>query len=200
MRLAHWRWGFYCSRLRINHQTVHKQIGVIDTSCVIALESANLLPLLSVLFHRLMLPKAVRTEFYRKRQTRDRLRALQRDFVFIVPCDDYDRAAVDASLTDPKRRKKDRGEAEAVVQASQTGAMVLVDDRWGRTLAARFALECHGTLWIFDRLHQLGLIEAKTVRQSLVGLRKQGIRFPMGEANKLLRQIHQPPIESANPR
>lgn len=175
-----------------------KQIGVIDTSCVIALESANLLPLLSVLFHRLMLPKAVRTELYRKRQTKDRLRALRRDYAFIIPCNDYDQAAVDTALTDPKRRKKDRGEAEAVVQASQLGAIIVVDDRWGRNLAARFSLECHGTLWILDRLHQLGLLPAQALRQSLVALKEQGIRFPLREANTLLKRIHEPPISSSS--
>ena len=50
-----------------------------------------------------------------------------------------------------------RGEAEAVVQATGIGAMVLVDDRWGRKLAQQYSLEFHGTLWLLERLHELGL-------------------------------------------
>jgi predicted nucleic acid-binding protein len=176
-----------------------KPIGVIDTSCVIALESANLLPSLTVLFHRLLLPKAVRAELYRRRGTKDRLRALQRDYAFIVPCDDYDQAAVDTVLADPKRRRKDRGEAETVVQASTLGAIAVVDDRWGRSLAERFSLECHGTLWVLERLHRLGLLPAQGVRQCLVTFKDRGIRFPPREANKLLLRIHEPPLGSSSP-
>lgn len=102
---------------------------MIDTSCVIALDAAELLPQLAFVFHRLLLPKAVRTELNKRRRTKDRIRALQREYAFIVPCNDYDQLAVDTVLTDLNRRKKDRGEAESIVQASKLSAMVVLDDR-----------------------------------------------------------------------
>jgi hypothetical protein len=53
---------------------------------------------------------------------------------------------------------KDRGEVEAVVQASQVGATVIVDDRWGRELAARADLDHHGTFWVLERFYELKFI------------------------------------------
>ena len=56
----------------------------------------------------------------------------------MVSCDDYDQGAVEVL---PSGRiplgKKDRGETEAVVQATAVGATVIVDDPWGRRLAER---------------------------------------------------------------
>ena len=79
----------------------------------------------------------------------------------------------------------------SIVQASKLSAMVVLDDRWGRNLAERFLLECHGTLWVLERLHGLGLLSAQSVRQSLLTFRNQGIRFPLQEANDLLKRIHE---------
>ena len=143
-----------------------------------------------------MLPKAVRSELYRRRRTRERLRALQRNFGFLVSCDDYDQAVVDTVLTDLNRKKKDRGEAESAVQASQLSAVVVVDDPWGRRLAESFSLEFHGTLWILERLHALELLPAAAVRQCLLRFKEARIRFPLREANRLLARIHEAPIES----
>ena len=164
---------------------------MIDTSCVIALDAAALLPQLVFVFDRLLLPKAVRSELNKRRRTKDRIRALQREYAFIVPCNDYDQVAVDTVLTDLNRRKKDRGEAESIVQASKFSAVVVMDDRWGRNLAERFLLECHGTLWVLERLHGLGLLSAQSVRRSLLTFKKEGIRFPLREANDLLKRIHE---------
>jgi predicted nucleic acid-binding protein len=45
-----------------------------------------------------------------------------------------------------RQGSQDCGEVEAVVQASQFGATLIVDDPWGRELAARHDLEHYGTL------------------------------------------------------
>ena len=45
-----------------------------------------------------------------------------------------------------RERAQDRGEVEAVVQASEFGASVIVDDPWGRELSARDD-------WIFMELY-----------------------------------------------
>jgi len=74
---------------------------------------------------------------------KDRVRAILRDYTFIEACDDYDKAVADVLLIDRgKLGVRDRGEVEAVVQAAQVGAMVIVDDRWAghwrRSTAAIF--------------------------------------------------------------
>jgi predicted nucleic acid-binding protein len=148
----------------------------------------ELLPQLTWLFGQLLIPKAVRTELHRRRSTKDRLKALQREYgSFLVPCDDYDQGAVDVLLTGRTSKKKERGETESVVQAAAVGAMVIVDDRSGRKLAERYALEYHGTLWVLDRLQNLGLLTPRTLRESLQRLKTRRIHFPVRDANELLR-------------
>ncbi len=139
---------------------------MIDTSCVIALDSLDVLPLLTILFSRLWVPKAVRAELFRRRRTKDRIKAAFDSYAFVKPCDDYDQGAVDTLLAERARRlgKKDRGEAEAVVQAATLAAMAVIDEPWGRRLAQRHSLECHGTLWILERLHALSSTPARFVK------------------------------------
>ena len=168
-----------------------KPYGVIDASCVIALDAVNLLPQLTWLFGRLLIPKGVRTELYRRRITKDRIKALQREYAqFLVSCDDYDQAAVDILLTGRIRsRKKDRGETEAVVQATVVGAMVIVDDAWGRKLAEQYSIEYHGTIWVLERLQALGLLTSGGLRMHLQHVKAHRIRFPAPAANALLQRL-----------
>jgi predicted nucleic acid-binding protein len=72
---------------------------------------------------------------------------------------------------------KDRGEVEVVVQASQVSAAVIVADRWGRDLARRFDLDFHGSVWVLDQFHQLGLL-SETLGSCFRLLRLRGVRLP----------------------
>ncbi|MGH9721989.1 MAG: hypothetical protein ACRD8O_17415, partial [Bryobacteraceae bacterium] len=65
--------------------------AAIDTSCVIALDTLDLLPQLSLLFSRVLLSKGVRTELFRRRATKHRVSALLNDYAFLERCDDYDK-------------------------------------------------------------------------------------------------------------
>lgn len=169
--------------------------AVIDTSCVIALDRLDLFPQASLLFSKLLVPKAVRTELNRHTQTKRRMRKRFTEYQFLQHCNDYLQDAVDLLLIERVRTgTQDRGEAEAVVQAAQTGATVIVDDPWGRALARNYDLEFHGTLWILRRFHDLGLISASDVRTDLQHLVTTGFRLPLVEANTLLREIGQPPL------
>jgi hypothetical protein len=95
-------------------------ICTIDASSVIALDHLNLLPQLSFLFSRVLLPKAVRTELFRRRATKDRLRAILESYTFIERCGDYDKVAVDILLVERATQGvEDRGEAEAVCRRPQ---------------------------------------------------------------------------------
>ncbi len=173
-------------------------ICTLDASSAIALDHLDLLPQLSFLFARVLLPKAVRSELSRRRATKNRLRALIDNYGFVERCDNYDKAAVDILLIErASTGKRDRGEAEAVVQASQVGAVVIVDDRWGRTLASRFGRERHGKFWVLQRLFDLGLISASAVRTHFVHLRERGIRLPWGAVDRWLHRIGEEPLSHA---
>jgi len=167
----------------------------IDASCIIGLDYLDLVPQLGWLFSRVLIPRAVRTELFRRRKTKDRVRAIIRDYTFVEACDDYDKAAIDLLLSQRVTLGvRDRGEVEAVVQASQIGTMVIIDDRWGRSLAALHGRDVHGTLWVLRRLLELGLASAPVTRDRLVELLHRGIRLPRKEVNALLAEIGEPPI------
>jgi predicted nucleic acid-binding protein len=89
---------------------------------------------------------------------------------------------------------QDRGEVEAVVQASEFGATVIVDDPWGRELAARDDLEVHGTLWVLQRFHELNLLSSTALRNCFISLRLRGMRLPWDAVNLLLSQVGQQPL------
>lgn len=65
-------------------------VCTIDASVVIALDHLNLLPQLSLLFFEGPLAKAVRTELFRRRITKDRLRSILESYAFLEHCHDYD--------------------------------------------------------------------------------------------------------------
>ena len=171
--------------------------STIDSSCVIALDHVGLVPKLSVLFTSVLVPKAVRRELFKRRTTKDRLQAILEEYAFFERCDGYDQGAVDVLLAERNRRgMQDRGEVEAVVQASQYGAAVIIDDFWGRQLAERFDLDCHGTLWVLEQLHDMGLVTPAQLQESLSEMRDHGIRLPWASANFLLARIGEEPLSA----
>jgi predicted nucleic acid-binding protein len=93
--------------------------------------------------------------------------------------------------------QEDRGEVEAVVQASEFGASVIVDDTWGRELAGQYDLEYHGTVWVLQRFHQLGLMSSATLRASFATLRERGARLPWADVDKLLERLGEEPLGRA---
>jgi predicted nucleic acid-binding protein len=132
---------------------------------------------------------------------KNRVRAMFRDYTFFEACDDYDKGVADVLLIDRgKLGVRDRGEVEALVQAAQVGAIVIVDDRWGRTLAARHGRDSHGTLWVLRRLLELGLTSSATTRDRLVALFRRGVRLPRKEVNAFLVEIGESPIAADDNR
>jgi len=162
---------------------------------VIALDHLNLVPQLSLLFSTVLVPKAVREDLFKRRATKDRLHGLFADFAFFQRCDGYEQGTVDFLLAERVREgAQDRGEVEAVVQASQFGAAVIVDDPWGRKLAARDDLEFHGTVWVLQRFYELGLLTPTALRSSFESLRQRGTRLPWETVNAFLKEIGQEPL------
>lgn len=167
----------------------------IDSSCVIALDHLDLVPQLSLLFSEVLVPKAVREDLFKRRATKNRLRSLFRSYAFLQRCDEYDKGSVDFLLAERRRQgMKDRGEAEAVVQASQVGAAVIVDDPWGRKLAKHSDLEFHGTWWILRRFHELDLLPSSAFSECLISLRSRGTRLPWRTVNEYLVRVGQRPV------
>ena len=174
-----------------------RPIATIDTSSLIALDLLDLIPLTANLFSRILLPKFVRHELFRRRRTKDRLQRMLNEYGFIERCDDYDRSVVEFLVAG--RRNRDRGEAETVVQATPLNATVIVDDLWGRELAASYRLEPYGTVWMLRRLHELGFIDAPGVRNHFVSLRRNRIRLPLAAVNELLADVGQLPMPVGSP-
>jgi predicted nucleic acid-binding protein len=174
---------------------MREQRCTIDTSCIIALDRLDLVPQLSFLFSVVLVPKAVRIELSRLRSSRHRLRGLLDAYGFFQRCDQYDQGTVDFLLAERKRLgTRDRGEVEAVVQAAQVGAVVIVDDPWGRELAARDDLEHHGTMWVLQRFHELQLLTSNSLHECFVALRATGSRLPWHDVNELLKATGEPPL------
>jgi predicted nucleic acid-binding protein len=167
----------------------------IDSSCVIALDHLDLVPELSLLFSEVLIPKAVREELSKREETKDRLLALFENYAFFQRCDGYEQGAVEILFVERAwDGAKDLGEAEAVVQASQFGAVVIIDDPWGRNLAARYNLDFHGTLWVLQRFHELEFLSSTALRDCFGSLRERGLRLPWDIVNDLLFKIGQPPL------
>lgn len=162
----------------------------MDSSSLIALDHLNLIGNLSLLFGIVLLPKAVRAELRRRRNMRLRLRSLLRDYEFVRACEEYDPGAVELLRQEMNRRgKKDRGEMEAIVQATDMGSAVVMDDRWGRRLAERHGLDTYGTLWILKRLHEMGHLPGARFREDLLKLQRKGIRLPKEEVHSILAEL-----------
>jgi predicted nucleic acid-binding protein len=167
----------------------------IDSSCVIALDHLDLMPQLSFLFSVVLVPKAVRREIFNWPGTEDRVEELFRAYALLQRCDNYEQGTVDFLLAERGREQgKDRGEVEAVVQAAQFGAVVIIDDRWGGKLAASYGLEFHGTFWVLRRFHELELLSSTRCREAFASLKERGMHLPWEIVNAFLLEIGQPPF------
>jgi len=174
---------------------VPKFIATVDTSVLVSLQSAELLGAVSVLFDRLLVPTRVREELEEGQEgNRIALRAMQ-DFAIFEACSNYDRTSVDLLLKTRKHlnQGEDEGEAEAVIQAAQGSAsMVLTDDGLGREWAQRHALECHGTIWICYELRRTGYLTQ--LRSYFVRMIERGRRQPLVGMNAFLLEFGEPLI------
>jgi hypothetical protein len=110
--------------------------------------------------------------------------------LFLQNCDDYD--ALSVAWLHPKRNRspsKDRGETEAVVQAAERGAGVLIDDRRGRELARNYNLQIVGTLGVLKQLFDMKLISRGDVTSGLEILAEKRIHLPRAGVEELARHV-----------
>ena len=169
-----------------------RPIATIDTSVLVSLECAGLVAALSVQFERILVPTMVRAELERGgERNRTALSAIS-NFAIFENCDDFDSASVRLLLDTRSSLKegKDEGEAEAIVQAAQRRAhMVLMDDPLGRKWAVNHSLECHGTIWICRELRRTGYLTK--LRPYYLKLVQSGRRQPINEMNTFLSEFEE---------
>lgn len=163
------------------------RIATIDASPLIALYDLDLLDKVSMLFHRIHIPGAVKREISRKRLAqRHKIAALLRASGLFQRCQVGNSLRID--LLVPRKLGKPyahRGEAEAVIQAWELEAWVIVDDPLGRKWAQGHSLKYHGTVWILEQLRLIGVIAE--LRPLFETLRRKGHRLPWDEVNAILR-------------
>ena len=173
-----------------------RRTATIDTSCLIALNRLHLLETLSILFERVYVPKAVQQEMSRRGGPRRQINSVLRRLALYQKCGVVDSVRVRLLLIEQRnqfsRPKKDLGEAEAVIQATEVGAsMVIIDDPLGRSWAERHSLENHGLIWILRGLRQFGAIDK--VAPYIQKLRSIEYRMPVKHVREILIEFHEEP-------
>jgi len=129
-------------------------IVVSDTSPIRALEFLGLLPILNDLFDRVLIPPAVRDELNSPLPRFDAVNLSNYDFIEV-------QAPQDRNQVEQLLRTLDRGEAEALALALETGSrLILMDERRGRATAAQHGVVALGALGVLLRAKVRGRIPA----------------------------------------
>jgi predicted nucleic acid-binding protein len=168
--------------------------ATIDTSVLLSLQCVGLLGELSVLFQRILVPRAVRGEVDQGAAMNNAIDQALKAYAIFEMCDDYYQPSVKLLLDARSAAKegRDTGEAEAVIQAAERSCMVLSDDRLGRQWARQFSLECHGTLWVIRELRRREVLrEVRPLFEML--LRRQRWQ-PLNEMNGILAEFRETSI------
>jgi predicted nucleic acid-binding protein len=146
---------------------------------------------MAFLFDEIHIPRRVREEFRKRPQSRRLLTRLRTELAPYKYCNQADEISVKLLLAGDSMKKKprqDEGEAEAIIQASQIGApVVILDEKRARRWALARGLQCHGTLWILDQLRARELIGP--LRPLLRILDREQIRLPRNEVQRLLAKF-----------
>jgi predicted nucleic acid-binding protein len=106
-------------------------VVVSDTTAITSLLKIGRAVLLRDLFHRVVIPEAVRDELLKYHTTIP-------DFIEV-------KAVVDRLAIQSLRRELGFGEAEAIILAEESGAdALLIDEKLGRSIAERRGVRCLG--------------------------------------------------------
>ena len=129
---------------------------VADTSPLIAIAIMELFPVLDALFEKVYVPHAVVQECLQdltKSKSIAIKQALQQNFII-------EKAVRDTEYCQLLGEILDAGEAEAISLARELGAIVLIDEKAGRSMARRESLACIGSLHILIKAKQTGRIKS----------------------------------------
>lgn len=157
----------------------HRIEAVADSSTYIALDLGGLIEKTVLLFNPIHLPVQVRWELRKVRARRDRLKQLAG---VVRGCHKYDLAAGRLLVKTARGvRGRDWGEAEAIQQAVELGAILLVDDAWARGMATRMGVRYMGTVGILDRLLEMRIVKQEEAEWAVRRMIDGGIRLPVDE-------------------
>jgi predicted nucleic acid-binding protein len=135
--------------------------AVIDTSCLLNLLHLNLVSKIVLRYRTVYIPQYVLDEVTDKWYHPDELRKLLKHYTFLRKCSvgDEDRARLLYDRKMNPRAPIHRGEAEAIVQASERKASdVLIDERAGTKIAQQHSLNVKSTLELLRDLKLMGVI------------------------------------------
>lgn len=151
---------------------------VVDTGPLIALSKASLLHLLSAMFGGIRIPDAVASELQLSSGRPD---ALQ--LKLFIEQNRFFRIQNASSVPPQLVAMLDTGEAEAIALAAELGAVLLIDEKKGRTVAFQENVPIIGTGRLLLAAQKRGLI--KSVGPALDTLRRNGYRL----ADSLVAQL-----------
>lgn len=88
-----------------------------------------------------------------------------------------------------KHGKVSRLDLFALQLAREKSALLLTGDRALCKVAAHYQIECHGTIWLVERMVEQKIIHATVARNAYVRMRDTGSRLPWDEAEKGLKEL-----------
>jgi len=161
-------------------KAVSQKLIVADTGPLIALAVMDLLPVLTQLFEKVLVPEAVINECLNdlsKAQSVKINTALSDKLIILEKAIDKEYCVLLEELLD-------KGEAEAISLAKQYDATVLLDEKSGRNIARKEGLKVVGSLFILIRAKQAEYITS--VIPLLEKLKQHGYYLSESLINKVL--------------
>lgn len=161
---------------------------VADTGPLLALARVGMLPVLARLYRPILIPRSVRDECLAKPRAADGkavARAIRRRLLLVrKPKESPDDLA-----------RLHAGESDAIRLAIETGAPLLIDERFGRTVAARLGVPVTGTVGVLVEARRRGLIRrAAPVMETLV---RSGYFLAPALVAAALAQLREAPSSAA---
>ena len=88
-----------------------------------------------------------------------------------------------------KHGKVSRLDLFALQLARERSALLLTGDRALCKVAANYQIDCHGTIWLVERMLEQKIIRATVARNAYGRMRVAGSRLPWEEAEKRLKEL-----------
>lgn len=124
-----------------------------DAGPLIALAKIDQLGLLRELFGEVIIPRTVQRELFAKHGAESaRLDEALLDFLKVVTVNTV------ASEVEAATSRLGLGEKHAIALAHEHGALLVIDDRMGRTVARRLGLAITGVVGVLIQAKQVGLV------------------------------------------
>jgi len=92
-----------------------------------------------------------------------------------------------------KHGKVSRLDLFALQLAREKSALLLTGDKALCKVAAKYRIECHGTIWLVERMIEQKIIHAAVARNAYGRMRATGSRLPWEDAERRLKEIKSGP-------